>query len=296
VSDFRAGFVSIIGRPNVGKSTLTNALVGQKVAITSSKPQTTRRAIRGIAHFDNGQIIIVDTPGVHRPRTLLGKRLNELVKETLAGVDVIVQCFPAMEKVGPGDRFISDLMNQAPGAKTIAVVTKCDQASPAHITERLLEVSELATWEHIIPVSALTGDQVDVLAKEILALLPLSPPLYGAETIADEDLWVGLAEMIRETALEGLEDELPHSLAVTIEDILEPEGPGHTKIFANLVVERDSQKGILIGKGGSRLKAIGEAGRLAISKRLGTDVYLSLRVVVSKNWQQDAKKLGRLGF
>jgi GTP-binding protein Era len=296
MSDYRAGFVSIVGRPNVGKSTLTNAMVGQKVAITSSKPQTTRRAIRGIAHFDDGQIIIVDTPGVHRPRTLLGKRLNELVKETLGGVDVVVQCFPATEKVGPGDRFITDLIAQAPRAKKIAVVTKCDDASANQITERLLEVADMTDWEHIIPISAMTGDQVDVVSREILALLPLSPPLYGADAVTDDDLWVELSEMIRETALEGLDDELPHSLAVTIEDIVEPEGHGPMKVFANLVVERDSQKGIVIGKGGSRLKAIGEAGRKAISAHLGRDIYLSLRVVVSKNWQQDAKKLGRLGF
>ncbi len=296
MTEYRAGFVSIVGRPNVGKSTLTNALVGQKVAITSSKPQTTRRTIRGIAHFDTGQIIIVDTPGVHRPKTLLGKRLNELVKETLGDVDVIVQCFPATEKVGPGDRFITELVAASPQVKKVAVVTKCDQASKNQITERLLEVSQLCDWEHIIPISAVTGDQVQLVAHEILALLPESPQLYDSGTIADDDLWMGLSEMIRETALEGLEDELPHSLAVTIEDILEPEGSGPTKIFANLVVERDSQKGILIGKGGSRLKAIGEAGRKAITAHLGKPVYLSLHVVVSKNWQQDAKKLGRLGF
>ena len=296
MSDYRAGFVSIVGRPNVGKSTLTNALVGQKVAITSSKPQTTRRAIRGIAHLPGGQIIIVDTPGVHRPKTLLGKRLNELVKETLGDVDVIMQCFPATEKVGPGDRFITDLLEHSPKAKKVAVVTKCDDASKDQITERLLEVSELANWEHIIPISALTGDQVDVVAKEILALLPESPALYGEDAIADDDEWMVLSEMIRETALEGLSDELPHSLAVTIEDMLEPDGSGPLKIFANLVVERDSQKGILIGKGGSRLKEIGQASREAITAYLGREVYLSLRVVVSKNWQQDAKKLGRLGF
>lgn len=296
MTGFRAGFVSIVGRPNVGKSTLTNALVGQKVAITSSKPQTTRRTIRGIVQRPDGQIIIVDTPGVHRPRTLLGQRLNEQVKDTLAGVDVIVQCFPAGEKVGPGDRFITALMDDAPRAKKVAVITKCDQASKTEIAERLLEVSELTSWEHLIPVSALTGDQVDVVAREILALLPESPPLYSTDQVSDDEDLVEWAELIRETALEDLDDELPHSLAVTIEDVIEAEGPGHLKVFANLVVERDSQKGIIIGKGGSRLKAIGEAARAALTDKLGRDVYLSLHVVVAKNWQQDAKKLGRLGF
>lgn len=296
MTGFRAGFVSIVGRPNVGKSTLTNALVGHKVAITSSKPQTTRRTIRGIVQRPDGQIIIVDTPGVHRPRTLLGQRLNEQVKDTLAGVDVIVQCFPASEKVGPGDRFITALMDDAPRAKKVAVITKCDQVSKTEIAQRLLEVSELTSWEHLIPVSALTGDQVDVVAREILALLPESPPLYSTDQVSDDEDLVEWAELIREVALEDLEDELPHSLAVTIEDVLEPEGNGHLRVFANLVVERDSQKGIIIGKGGSRLKAIGEAARAALTDKLGRDVYLSLHVVVAKNWQQDAKKLGRLGF
>ncbi len=296
MSNYRAGFVSIIGRPNVGKSTLTNALVGQKVAITSSKPQTTRRTIRGIAQREDGQIIIVDTPGVHRPRTLLGKRLNELVRQTLSGVDVVLQCFPATEKVGPGDRFITDLIAEVPRVKKIAVVTKCDQADRDSITERLLEVSALTDWDEIIPISALTGDQVDVVAREVLALLPESPPLYANDAVSDDDLWVALSEMIREAALEDLEDELPHSLAVTIEDIVASDGSSPKKVFANLVVERDSQKGILIGKGGSRLKAIGEVARKSISDHLGEKIYLALNVTVSKNWQQDAKRLGRLGF
>jgi GTP-binding protein Era len=211
-------------------------------------------------------------------------------------VDVVLQCFPATEKVGPGDRFITDLIAEVPRVKKIAVVTKCDQADRDSITERLLEVSALTDWDEIIPISALTGDQVDVVAREVLALLPESPPLYADDAVSDDDLWVALSEMIREAALEDLEDELPHSLAVTIEDIVASDGSSPKKVFANLVVERDSQKGIVIGKGGSRLKAIGEAGRRAISAHLGRDIYLSLRVVVSKNWQQDAKKLGRLGF
>jgi GTP-binding protein Era len=238
----------------------------------------------------------VDTPGVHRPRTLLGARLNEQVKDTLAQVDVIIQCFPATEKVGPGDRFITDLVASSPQAKKMAVVTKCDQATKQQIAQRLIEVSQLTDWEQLVPLSATTGDQVDVLVREIIALLPESPPLYPADQVADDDAATEMAELIREVALEDLDDELPHSLAVTIEDVIEPEGPGHLKVFANLVVERDSQKGIIIGKGGSRLKSIGEAGRKALTKRLGREVFLSLRVVVAKNWQQDAKKLGRLGF
>jgi GTPase len=293
---FRAGFVSIVGRPNVGKSTLINALVGQKVAITSPKPQTTRRTIRGIVQRALGQIILVDTPGVHKPKTLLGRRLNELVRDTLAEVDVIAQCFPATEKVGPGDRFITSLIAESPRAKRVAIVTKCDDAPPAQIVERLAEVGELTDWDEIIPVSALSGDRLDTLVEVLIGLLPESPALYDPDQTLDDDAWVRLAEIIREVALEGLEEELPHSLACTIEDIIEPEDGSVTKVFANLVVERDSQKGIIIGKGAQRLKAIGQAAREQITRELGRPVYLSLNVTVSPNWQSDPKRLRRLGF
>ncbi|MCU1437110.1 MAG: GTPase Era, partial [Naasia sp.] len=197
MSEHRAGFVSFVGRPNVGKSTLTNALVGEKVAITSSKPQTTRRAIRGIVHRPDGQLVVVDTPGVHRPRTLLGQRLNDLVQSTLGDVDVIAMCFPANEPIGPGDKFISASLDDYPGAKLVAVVTKVDSVPRERVGDQLLAVSQLREWEALIPVSAVDGIQLDLLVQELLALMPVSPPLYGEEATTDETQIDRIAELIR---------------------------------------------------------------------------------------------------
>ena len=291
----RAGFVTFVGRPNVGKSTLMNALVGEKVAITSSKPQTTRHAIRGIVHREDGQIVIVDTPGLHRPRTLLGQRLNDLVAHTLSEVDVIALCIPATDKVGPGDRYIVESLERYPRATKIAVVTKTDAADPTVIAERLLEVNELADWATIIPVSALEGDQLELLMDQIHALLPESPPLYPADSNTEQTDEVRIQELIREATLEGVADELPHSIAVTIDEMNERED-GLLNIFANLWVERDSQKGIIIGKGGQKLKDIGQRARAEIEAFLGRRVHLAIQVKVSKEWQRDSKKIDRLGL
>lgn len=291
----RAGFVTFVGRPNVGKSTLMNALVGEKVAITSSKPQTTRHAIRGIVHREDGQIVIVDTPGLHRPRTLLGQRLNDLVAHTLSEVDVIALCIPATDKVGPGDRYIVESLERYPRATKIAVVTKTDAADPTMIAERLLEVNELADWATIIPVSALEGDQLELLMDQILALLPESPPLYPADSNTEQTDEVRIQELIREATLEGVADELPHSIAVTIDEMNERED-GLLNIFANLWVERDSQKGIIIGKGGQKLKDIGQRARAEVEAFLGRRVHLAIQVKVSKEWQRDSKKIDRLGL
>ena len=297
MAEYRAGFVSIVGRPNVGKSTLTNALVGEKVAITSSKPQTTRRAIRGIVHREHGQLILVDTPGLHRPRTLLGERLNTLVQSTLGDVDVIAFCVPANEAIGPGDRFISAQLDQYPGAKKVAIVTKTDATSKAKVAEQLLAVSELREWASIIPVSASRGEQLDVLIDELIALMPEAEhALYPAETLTDEDVTERIAEYVREAALEGVSDELPHSIAVTVDDLIERDDKDLVEVYANLYVERDSQKGIIIGKGGARLREVGATARGQIEQLLGRKVYLALHVKVAKDWQRDPKQLGRLGF
>ena len=297
MAEYRAGFVSIVGRPNVGKSTLTNALVGEKVAITSSKPQTTRRAIRGIVHRPHGQLILVDTPGLHRPRTLLGERLNSLVQSTLGDVDVIAFCVPANELIGPGDRFINEQLDQYPNAKKVAIVTKTDATSKAKVAEQLLAVSELRDWAAIVPVSAPEGEQLEVLVDELLALMPEAEhPLYPAETLTDEDVAERIAEYVREAALEGVSDELPHSIAVTVDDLIEREDKDLVEVYANLYVERDSQKGIIIGKGGARLKEVGATARTQIERLLGRKVFLALHVKVAKDWQRDPKQLGRLGF
>ena len=295
-SEFRAGFVSFVGRPNVGKSTLTNALVGEKVAITSSKPQTTRRAIRGIAHYPNGQLILVDTPGMHRPRTLLGERLNSIVQTTLGDVDVVAFCMPADEKIGPGDRYINEQLDSFPRAKKVAIVTKIDATSRPQVAAQLLAVSELREWEAIIPVSAANRIQLDTLAVELIKLLPVSEALYPADAVTEEGLESRISELVREAVLEGVEDELPHSIAVTIDDIIERDDKDLLEIYANLFVERDSQKGIIIGHQGSRLADVGARARAQIEPLVGKQVFLSIRVKVAKDWQRDPKQLGRLGF
>lgn len=296
-AEHRSGFVTFVGRPNVGKSTLTNALVGEKVAITSDKPQTTRRAIRGILNRPAGQLVIVDTPGIHKPRTLLGQRLNDLVELVLGDVDVIGFLVPANEKVGPGDRRIAASLDGYGRAKKVAIVTKTDIASREEITERLLEVDGLREdWAAVIPLSSVTSDQLGVLTDELLALMPEGPALYPGDVVTDESLEDRIAEIIRESALEGVRDELPHSIAVTIEEIAAREDGGITDIFANVVVERDSQKAIIIGHKGSRLRDVGIRSRAQIEPLVGTKVFLKLHVRVAKEWQRDPKQLGRLGF
>ncbi|WP_213815191.1 GTPase Era [Glaciihabitans sp. dw_435] len=295
-SDFRAGFVSFVGRPNVGKSTLTNALVGEKVAITSSKPQTTRRAIRGIVHQGNGQLIVVDTPGMHRPRTLLGERLNSIVQDTLADVDIVGFCIPANEKIGPGDKYINEQLDSFPRAKKVAIVTKIDAASRPAVAQQLLAVSELRDWEAIVPISSTSRIQLDTLTTQLIKLMPTSQALYPSDAITDESIEARVSELIREAVLEGVEDELPHSIAVTIDDMIERDDKDLVEIYANLFVERDSQKGIIIGHKGERLQDVGARARVQIEKLVGKQVFLSIRVKVAKDWQRDPKQLGRLGF
>jgi GTP-binding protein Era len=303
VTEFRSGFVCLVGRPNTGKSTLTNALVGSKVAITSSRPQTTRHKIRGIVHREDFQIILVDTPGLHRPRTLLGKRLNDLVRDTYAEVDAIGLCIPADEAIGPGDRWIVEqIRSVAPTTTLVAVVTKIDKVTKDKLAAQLAAVGELVgvadgRQTEIVPVSAVTGEQIDVLIGVLAAALPPGPAYYPDGELTDEPEEVLMAEFIREAALEGARDELPHSLAVVIDEVNPREGRDDlVDVHAVLYVERDSQKGIVIGKGGARLREVGIAARGQIEKLLGTKVYLDLRVKVAKNWQRDPKQLGRLGF
>ena len=303
--DFRAGFACIVGRPNAGKSTLTNAMVGAKIAITSGRPQTTRHNVRGVIHKENAQIVLVDTPGLHRPRTLLGKRLNDLVRETLTDVDVVVFCIPANEKIGPGDRFITrDLAELR--TPVVAVVTKADTVTREALAAQLLAVSELGEWADIVPVSAQRNEQIDVLEEVLLGYMPLSPPLYPTGEITDEPQQVMIAELVREAALEGVRDELPHSLAVVVDEIADPDDErevgrikgvgGRLQVRVSLVVERDSQKAIIIGRGGRRLKEVGVNARKGIEKLLGRKVYLDLHVRTAKDWQSDPKALARLGF
>lgn len=298
--EYRAGFACVVGRPNAGKSTLTNALVGQKVAITSGRPQTTRHAVRGIVHRDHAQLVLVDTPGLHRPRTLLGERLNDLVAETLAEVDLIVFCLPADQPVGPGDRYIAAQLTDAP-TPVVAVVTKTDTLGKAALAEHLLAVDALGDWAEIVPVSAVAGEQIDLLTDVLFSYLPPSPPLYPEGELTDEPQNVMVAELVREAALDGVRQELPHSLAVVVEEIVErdqrrEDGRRMLDVRVNLFVERDSQKAIVIGTKGARLRDVGTRARRGIEALLGTAIYLDLHVKVAKDWQRDPKQLQRLGF
>lgn len=299
--DFRAGFISIVGRPNVGKSTLTNALVGHKVAITSGRPETTRHNIRGIVHGENYQLVLVDTPGYHRPRTLLGKRLNDMVREALAEVDCVVFCMPADQRIGPGDQFIARELRSV-RRPVIAVATKCDSVPRERVLEHLLAIEKLGEWSAIVPVSSFKHEGIDRLREVLAEKVPLSPPLYPQDDISDESRETMIAEFIREAALEGVRDELPHSLAVKVEEIIErpkregDDRPSLLDIHVNVYVERDSQKAIIIGKKGLRLKEIGTRARAHIEEYLGRRVYLDLHVRTAKDWQSDPKMLQRLGF
>ncbi|MDX6246735.1 MAG: GTPase [Kribbellaceae bacterium] len=303
--EFKSGFACFVGRPNAGKSTLTNALVGRKIVITSSKPQTTRHAVRGIVHRADAQLILVDTPGLHKPRTLLGERLNDVVKTTWAEVDVIAICLPASDKIGPGDRFLVSEAAKVAKTPKVAVATKADLVSPERMVEHLAEIAELGEsvgieWASVVPVSATSGYQVEVVADELVKLLPAGQPLYPDGDVTDEPEETLVAELIREAALEGVRDELPHSIAVTIDEMGlredRPEDKPLLDIYANIYLERDSQKGIVIGHKGSRLREVGANARHQIEALLGTPVYLDLHVKIAKNWQTDAKHLRKLGF
>ncbi|MER6041349.1 GTPase Era [Streptomyces sp. NPDC001856] len=301
----RAGFACFVGRPNAGKSTLTNALVGKKVAITSNRPQTTRHTVRGIVHRPEAQLILVDTPGLHKPRTLLGERLNDVVRTTWAEVDVIGFCLPANEKLGPGDRFIAKELAGIKRTPKVAVVTKTDLVDSKTLAEQLIAIDQLGKelgieWAQIVPVSAVGDQQVELLADLLVPMLPESPPLYPEGDLTDEPEQVMVAELIREAALEGVRDELPHSIAVVVEEMLPREDRPADRplldIHANIYIERPSQKGIIIGPKGRRLKDVGIKSRKQIEALLGTPVFLDLHVKVAKDWQRYPQQLRKLGF
>ncbi|MFJ7246529.1 GTPase Era [Kitasatospora sp. NPDC098652] len=321
-SSYRSGFACFVGRPNAGKSTLTNALVGTKVAITSDRPQTTRHTVRGIVHRPDAQLVLVDTPGLHKPRTLLGERLNDLVRTTWAEVDVIGFCLPADQKIGPGDKFIAKEIAGIKKTPKVAIVTKTDLVDSKRLAEQLIAIHQLGIelgfeWAEIIPVSAV-GDQaagrspsnkggggrgagqIELVADLLTKLLPEGDQLYPEGDLTDEPEQIMVAELIREAALEGVRDELPHSLAVVVEEMLPREGRPADRplldIHANVYIERQSQKAIVIGAKGARLKHVGTTARKHIEALLGTPVYLDLHVKVAKDWQRDPKQLRKLGF
>ena len=294
---FSAGFACFAGRPNVGKSTLMNALVGTKVAITSSKPQTTRRVIRGIVRRPDAELIIIDTPGLHRPQTLLGERLDSLVRSTLSEVDVIGFCVPATERIGPGDKYLARELTRHASTPVVAIVTKTDQASREQIAGQLTAVAGLGNWADIVPVSAVTGFQLGELTEVLISRLPAGRPLYPDGELTDEPEEQLVAELIREASLEGVRDELPHSIAVVVEEMAPRQGSTDLiDVHAVLYVERPSQKAIVIGSKGARLKEVGSRARQQIEALLGSRIFLDLRIKVAKDWQRDPRQLRRLGF
>jgi GTPase len=291
---FRSGFVSVVGRPNVGKSTIVNALVGSKVAITSDKPQTTRSAIRGILDAPGAQAVLVDTPGYHKPRTALGERLNEVVREAWSDVDLAVFVVDGRAGIGRGDEKVAADLATA-GRRTLCVVNKIDLLGREGVVAGLVAASELGDFEEFVPVSAREGEGIETLRRLVLEGLPEGPLYYPPGTRSDQPPPVFVAELVREKLLRRTQDELPHSIAVITEDY-EERDDGLLEIRANIFVERDSQKGIVIGKQGGTIKVVGTEAREEIETLFGRRVFLDLRVKVEKDWQRRPQSLHRLGF
>jgi GTP-binding protein Era len=298
----KSAFVAIVGRPNTGKSTLVNAIVGSKVAITSHHPNTTRSAIRGIATGGDFQLVLVDTPGLHKPKTLLGGALNTMVTDSMESVDLIVQCFPANEAIGSGDRFIAQEISKHNGARKIAAVTMIDMVDRSKVPEQLMAVAKLAKdlgfdWDEIVPLSAKTDTQVQTLIDLLIKYAPEGPAFYPVEMRSDQELSQSIADLIREAAIAEMKEEVPHSIAVVVDEFSKREDKENFyDIHASIVVERDSQKAIIIGKKGERLKQIGQDARSEIERKLEARIFLGLHVKVMQNWQGDPKALQRLGF
>ncbi|NEG69238.1 GTPase Era [Bifidobacterium choloepi] len=311
---YRSGFVAVVGRPNVGKSTLINGLIGTQVAIMSSRPETTRKAIRGILTTDNAQMVLVDTPGIHRPRTLLGQRLNDVVDESLADSDEIAFLLPGDQEIGPGDKRILSRLRSQFATKLedgsfswkiplIGVLTKIDKLNRQQMIEKLIELDQFADFTEIVPVSALEDDNLDEVRNVLIENLPEGPQMYPAEQVSEERPEETIAELIRGAFLEELDDELPHSLAVVVDGIEYPVDPatgvkydGKATVMVSIYVERDSQKPIIIGRKAEHLVAVKKKLRTAVNRIVGQKAVLDMHVKVAKSWQSDPKQLERLGF
>ena len=297
----KSAFISIVGRPNTGKSTLINALVGEKIAITSHHPNTTRGAIRGIVTEKDFQLVLVDTPGLHKPKTTLGSALNQVVNESIEDVDIVIQCIPAVEEIGDGDLYIAKQLNALKGTIKICVITMIDMARSSELPKQLMAASELAkkagfTWDEVVPVSAFTDTQIALLIDLLAKHSKEGPAFYPADMRSDQDLELTISELIREAVIAELFEEVPHSIAVVIDDLSKREDKELLDIHASIIVERDSQKGIIIGAKGAHLKDIGTRARKEIEKKVNSKVFLALHVKVIPNWQSDSKALTKLGL
>lgn len=295
-SPFRSGFVAVVGRPNVGKSSLLNVLVGTKVAIVSDKPQTTRFPIRGIADGPGHQIVFVDTPGYHKPRTALGERLNRRVDDVVGQVDAVLQVVDAAAGVGRGDAFVAEREVRSFGGPKLVAVNKVDLLRGHREVPELAAASRLAEFDHVVPTSARTGFGVDGLRRAIVAALPEGDLLFALGSVTDQPVEIRIAEAIREKALKVTREEVPHSVAVVVEEIERDNETGFVTVSCQVLVERESQKGILIGHGGETLKRIGSRAREELEPLLGARMHLALRVKVLEEWQRSPAALDRLGF
>ncbi len=291
----RSGFCTVVGRPNVGKSTLVNALVGEKVAITTPVPQTTRHAIRAVLNGDGVQVVFTDTPGVHKPRTLLGTRLNDLARSSLSHVDCVVFLVDGQGGIGRGDEFLARLLADVT-TPVIAAVNKVDTIARPKQLPLLQRLAAMGDWAEIVPISAAEGENLDVLTRLIVERMPEGTAYFPDGQVTDQSIEQRVAEIIREKAITLLREEVPHSVAVLVEEMGPGTSPDVTTVVATMYVERDSQKGIVIGRGAEILRDVGTRARAELEPLLGTRVYLDLRVKLMKEWQRDPRKLARLGY
>ncbi len=290
-----SGFVALVGRPNAGKSTLTNALVGEKVAIVSDKPQTTRHRLRAIVDTGDAQVVLIDTPGLHKPKDALGEELNRSALMALSDVDVACMVVDSSAPVGGGDRWVGAHIAKS-SAKKVLVMTKADLPSERTMEERIAEASKLAAFDAVVVVSALEEFNIEGFLNTVKAMLPMGPRYFPRDMATDQPLEVMLAEFIREKVLVRTSQEVPHAVGVTIDDLSLDEKRDMTTVQSTIYVERDSQKGIIVGRGGETIKAIGTEARVDLERLLGTKVYLDLRVKVKKDWRRDASQIRRFGY
>ena len=292
---FRSGFVALIGRPNAGKSTLLNALMGKKIAITSNTPQTTRHRFRAILSRDDFQAIIVDTPGVHKPHDALGEELNVSAEKALEDVDVVAMLIDASQPVGRGDEWVAAQVRAAK-AKKICVLSKTDLVGPAQISKQREAAEALCEWDAMVGLSSVSGKNIEAFIEEVEYFLPEGPAWFPRDMETDQPLEVMIAEFIREKVLRNFTDEVPHAIGVKTEELEYDEDRDLYRIYAIVYVERDSQKGIIIGKKGAAIKRIGTEARTDLEQLLGCRVFLDLRVKVKKNWRRDATQIRRFGY
>ncbi|MCA1839116.1 MAG: GTPase Era [Actinomycetota bacterium] len=294
----RSGFVAMVGRPNVGKSSLVNAIVGQKVSITANKPQTTRFAIRGILSRPSSQIVFIDMPGLHKPKSELGRRLNSVIHDWVNDVDIVIAMFDASSDIGAGDRAVIEEVSAATSEsnRPVAVINKADLVQPPVLLSRIDQIASMGQWADVLTTSVKRGTGLGDLCDRLESMLPEGPALYPLDTVTDLPELVAIAEMIREKAVGALTQELPYSVAVVVDEMEQRAGRELLDIFATIYVERDSQKGILIGAGGKMLKKIATQARKDIEESLGQHVYLDVVVKVEHEWQRDARALQRFGY